>query len=315
MEQEKLITITTKEKKDIIPEDVVVVLTQKGDIKRIPKMSFKIQKKTGKGIKSSEESILTSFATNTLDTVMIFTSAGKMYKLPVNKIPVGDNKSKGINLNTIFTFEKGETLQAAINLKDDTNAEYVVFFTKLGLIKKTKIEEYKNLRKNNGALAIKLKEGDSLANVTFLKDEEVIILTKKGMTVRVATKDINPIGRLTTGRKAIKLSEGDDVVIGLPISRTQKDKYLVAGTIEGKAVKINLNEFTVGSLNRMGVRVLKNAAAGIFVNGMICDNEDNLLIIGTKHFKTISVSEVVQTPRDSTGRAITKEQIKNLVKL
>ena len=309
------IKVESKEKKEIIPEDVVVVITQGGDIKRVPKMSFKVQKKANKGVKTADENILTSFATNTLDTVMIFTNTGKMYKLLVNKIPEGNNTTRGVNLSTFFTFEKEERAQAAINLKENTNAEYVIFFTKNGLIKKTKLEDYKNIRKNIGTQAIKLKEGDSLANVTFLKDEEVIILTKKGMAVRVATKDINPIGRLTTGRKAIKLSEGDDVVIGLPISRTQKDKYLVAGTIEGKAVKINLNEFTVGSLNRMGVRVLKNAAAGTFVNGMICDNEDNLLIIGTKHSKTISVSEVVQTPRDSTGRAITKEQIKNLVKL
>ena len=170
-----------KEKKEVVPEDVVVVLTHGGDIKRIPKMSFKVQKKTNKGLRTSDENILTSFSTNTLDTVMIFTSTGKMYKLPVNKIPEGDNKSKGINLNSLFTFESSEKLQAAINLKDNTNAEYVVFFTKQGLIKKTKLEEYKNLRKNSGAPAIKLKEGDNLANVTFLKEEDVIILTKKGM--------------------------------------------------------------------------------------------------------------------------------------
>ena len=174
----------TKEKKEIVPEDVVVVLTQGGDIKRIPKMSFKVQRKNTKGIRTTEENILTSFATNTLDTIMIFTSTGKMYKLPVDKIPVGDNKTRGINLNSIFKFESSEKIQAAINLKDNTNAEYVVFFTKQGLIKKTKLDEYKNLKKNSGAPAIKLKEGDSIANVTFLKDEDVIIITQKGMSIR-----------------------------------------------------------------------------------------------------------------------------------
>lgn len=306
----------TKEKKEIIPEDVVVVLTQGGDIKRIPKMSFKIQKKNVKGIRTNEENILTSFATNTLDTVMIFTSKGKMYKLPVDKIPVGDNKSKGINLNTIFKFEKDEKLQAAINLKDDTNAEYAVFFTKQGLIKKTKLEEYKNLRKNSGAPAIKLKEGDSLASVTFLKDENVIIITKKGIAVHVDTKNITPIGRITSGRKAIKLAEFDDVVIGIPVSRTKKDKYIVAGTKEGRIVKVNVKEIPITSLNRIGVRLLKTAAADIVINGMICDNDDNLLVIGTKHSKAINVSEVTQTPRDSTGRVIMKdgEELKSLVK-
>lgn len=306
----------TKEKKEIIPEDVVVVLTHGGDIKRIPKMSFKVQHKNTKGIRTTEENILTSFATNTLDTVMIFTSKGKMYKLPVDKIPIGDNKSRGINLNTIFTFEPNEKLQAAINLKDNTNAEYVVFFTKQGLIKKTKLEEYKNLKKNSGSPAIKLKEGDSLANVTFLKDEDVIILTKKGMSIRFETKSINPIGRVTTGRKAIKLAEGDSVLVGLPVNRKNETKLLIAGTECGNVVKIPVESFQNQATNGKGMKYIKLAAADTVINGIICTNDDNLLVIGTKHSKAVSVSEIVQTSRDSTGRAIVKdEQLKNIVKL
>ena len=305
----------TKEKKEVIPEDVVVVLTQGGDIKRIPKMSFKIQKKNVKGIRTTEENILTSFATNTLDTVMIFTSKGKMYKLLVDKIPVGDNKSRGINLNTIFTFEPNEKLQAAINLKSNTNAEYVIFFTKQGLIKKTKLEEYRNLKKNSGSPAIKLKEGDSLANVTFLKDEDIIILTKKGMSIRFETKSINPIGRVTTGRKAIKLAEGDSVLVGLPVNRKNETKFLIAGTEYGNVVKIPVESFQNQSTNGKGIKYIKLAAADIVINGIICTNEDNLLIIGTKHSKAINILEIAQTARDSTGRAIVKdEQLKNIVK-
>ena len=305
-----------KEKKEIIPEDVVVVITQAGDIKRVPKMSFKIQKKAGKGIKTAGDQILSSFSTNTLDMVMIFTSKGKMYKLPVNKIPQGDNNSKGVNLSSFFTFESNEILQAAINLKEDTNAEYVVFFTKNGMIKKTALDEYKNLKKNIGTQAIKLKEGDSLVGVTFLKDEEVILITKKGYVVRIGTKDIDPIGRVTMGRKAIKLYPEDEVVVGLPISKREKDKYLVIGSKEGKIVKIDIKEFVIGNLNRVGVRGIKLAAADIVINGMICDNEDNLLIVGSLHSKAINISEVVQTPRDSPCRAVIKdENIKNLVKL
>ena len=305
----------SKEKKEVIPEDVVVVLTQGGDIKRIPKMSFKIQKKNAKGLRTTEENILTSFSTNTLDTVMIFTSKGKMYKLPVDKIPTGDNKTKGVNLNTLFTFEPTEKLQAAINLKDETNAEYAVFFTKQGLIKKTNLDEYRNLKKNSGAPAIKLKEGDSLASVTFLKDEDVIVLTEKGMCIRFATKDINPIGRVTSGRKAIKLGEEDSVLVGLPINRKDEKKILIAGSKEGNVVKIPIEEFSKQSPNGKGVKYMKLAAADIVVNGIICTNDDNLLIIGTKHSKAVNVSEVVQTARDSTGRAIVKdENLKNLVK-
>ena len=306
----------TKEKKEIIPEDVVVVLTQAGDIKRIPKMSFKVQRKTGKGVKNVDENIFTSFATNTLDTVMIFTSRGKMYKLPVDKIPEGDNKSKGVNLNTIFQFEPREKIQAAINLKEDTNAEYVVFFTTQGLIKKTKLEEYKNLKKNCGAPAIKLKEGDSIANVTFLKDEDVLVLTKKGMGIRFGTKDILPIGRVTSGRKAIKLADGDEVLVGLPINRKTEQKVVIVGSDSGNVVKLPVETFSNQAPNGKGVRVIRLAAAGTVVNGIICTDDDNLLIIGSIHSKTISVSELTQTSRDSTGRAVIKdEQLRNLAKL
>ena len=310
------IKLEEKAKKEIIPEDVVVVLTHGGDIKRIPKMSFKIQKKNVKGIRTTDENILTSFATNTLDTVMIFTSTGKMYKLPVDKIPVGDNKSKGVNLNTIFKFDSKEKLQAAINLKDNTNAEYAVFFTKQGLIKKTKLEEYKNLKKNSGAPAIKLKEGDNLANVTFLKDEDIIIITEKGMSIKFETKTINPIGRVTTGRKAIKLAEGDSILVGLPINRKNEKKLVIVGSKSGNVVKIPIENFPNQSLAGKGVKCIKLAAADIVINGTICTDDDNLLVIGTKHTKAISVSELIQTPRDSAGRAIIKdEELRNLVKI
>ena len=305
----------TKEKKDIVPEDVVVVLTQGGDIKRIPKMSFKTQHKNTKGIRTTEENILTSFSTNTLDTVMIFTSTGKMYKLPVDKIPVGDNKAKGINLNTIFKFDSNEKLQAAINLKDNTNAEYVVFFTKEGLIKKTKLEEYKNLKKNTGTQAIKLKENDSLANVTFLKDEDVLIITEQGMSIRFKTTDIAPIGRVTSGRKAIKLNESDRVLVGIPINRKNESKVVLVGSKNGFVSKIDIANFTNQAPNGKGQKLIKLAAADILVNGIICTDSDKLLIIGTKHSKAVEVSEITQTPRDSAGRAVVKdEQIKNLVK-
>jgi len=304
-----------KEKKEVIPEDVVVVITQGGDIKRVPKMSFKVQRKSSKGIKTGDENILSSFATNTLDTVMIFTDIGKMYKLPVDKIPVGDNKTKGINLNTIFKFEPKEKIQAAINLKDNTNAEYVVFFTKQGLIKKSRLEEYKNLKKNCGAPAIKLKEGDSIANVTFLKDEDVVVLTEKGMCIRFETKSISPIGRVTTGRKAIKLGDGDKVLAGLPINRKDEQKMLLVGTKDGYVSKVPIETFVNQAPNGKGVKLIKLAATDICVNGIICTNDDNLLVIGTKHSKAINVSELVQTSRDSTGRAIIKdEELKNLVK-
>ena len=305
-----------KEKKEVIPKDVVVVVDNAGNIKRIPKMNFKVQKKRNKGIKNLDDNILSTISTNTLDTLMVFTNIGKMYKILIDKIPEGDNGSKGVNLRTIFPFESKEKVQAVINLKDKTNAEYAVFFTKNGLIKKTDINEYKNVKRNNGTQAIKIKENDELVNVTFLKDEEVLVITKKGMCIRFETESIRPIGRITSGRNAIKLSNNDCVIAGLPINRKDEQKFLVAGSRSGNCVRINLEEFSKQLIAGKGVKYIKLAAADIVINGIICTEEDNVLIIGEKHSKTIEASEIIKTPRDSAGRAIIKdENLKHLVKL
>ena len=305
-----------KEKKEVIPKDVVVVVDNAGNIKRIPKMNFKVQKKRNKGIKNLDDNILSTISTNTLDTLMVFTNIGKMYKILIDKIPEGDNGSKGVNLRTIFPFESKEKVQAVINLKDKTNAEYAVFFTKNGLIKKTDINEYKNVKRNNGTQAIKIKEDDELVNVTFLKDEDVLILTKKGNCIKIETKLIAPIGRITTGRKGIKLNTGDEVLIGLPINRKDEIKYLIAASKEGNCVKVPLSDFITQGINGKGVKYIKLAAADIVINGIICTDEDNILIIGEKHSKAIEANEIIKTPRDSTGRAIIKdENLKHLVKL
>ena len=304
------ITPEEKEKKEIIPKDVVLTINQAGTIKVTPRINFKPQKKSNKGIKTVDDTILSTISTNTLDTLMIFTSAGKMYKILVDKLV------DGVNVKTIFPFEFDEKIQAVINLKDKTNAEYAIFFTKNGLIKKTDINEYKEVKRNNGTQAIKLKEGDELVNVTFLKDEDVLVLTKKGMCIRFETKTISPIGRITSGRKAIKLSEGDSILVGLPINRKSEQKFLIAGSRNGNVVKIPIESFVNQGIAGKGVKYISLAAADIVINGIICTNDDNLLVIGTKHSKTVNINEIVQTPRDSTGRAIVKdEQIKNLVKL
>lgn len=304
------ITPEEKEKKEIIPKDVVLTINQAGTIKVTPRVNFKPQKKNNKGIKTVDDTILSTISTNTLDTLMIFTSAGKMYKILVDKLV------DGVNVKTIFPFEFDEKIQAVINLKDKTNAEYAVFFTKNGLIKKTDINEYKEVKRNNGTQAIKLKEGDELVNVTFLKDEDVLVLTKKGMCIRFETKSISPIGRVTSGRKAIKLSEGDSVLAGLPINRKSEQKLLIAGSRNGNVVKIPIESFINQGIAGKGVKYISLAAADIVINGIICTNDDNLLVIGTKHSKTVNIDEIVQTPRDSTGRAIVKdEQIKVIIKI
>lgn len=244
-----------KEKIEIVPEDVVVIVTHGGDIKRIPKRIFKTQHRKGVGIKTLDQAVLSVTSTNTVESLMIFTSIGKMYKLDVDKIPEGTNTSKGINLKTLLPFESKEEVQAVTA----TNGNYennVIFFTKNGLIKKTKIEEYLSAKRKNGIQAIKLKENDKLINVTFIDDsKEVILITKNGNAIHIPTCDIKPIGRLTSGVKGIGLKDNDEVVSTLVISSKEEEVIIV--TSNGKGKRMALQNFILQNRGGRGINCIK----------------------------------------------------------
>ena len=201
-----------KEIAEVVPEDCVVIISQSGDIKRVPAKSFRVQRKNGKGVKSEDDAILDSISTNTVDILMAFTNKGKMYRLLVDNIPTGTNVSKGVRIGTLINLEPNEKVIAVTSLHRTTDAKYVIFFTKKGLIKKTALEEYTKVKRSTGIAAINLKEDDTIANVTFAKEEEMIVITKKGMAIRFESANISPIGRVTAGVKKIKLEEDDEVL-------------------------------------------------------------------------------------------------------
>lgn len=306
------IEIVKEEKEEIPPEDVVVVINQNGNIKRFAKSSLKIQHKTNKGIKTAEESILTTISTNTADTLMLFSNKGQMYRLGVDKIPAGT----GINIQNIITMLPNEKIVAVTSLFKETNAEYVVFFTKNGLIKKTLMSEYKNTKKTTGIQAIKLKEDDGIASVTFLKDEDVIIITEKGMSIHIETKSISPIGRITLGRKAVKLNEDDKVLIGIPINQKNEKKFLITCSKKGLCNKSEIEAFSLQNIGGKGVKVMKLSDDDNILSANICTDDDGILIITDKHSKAIPVNEITNTPRDSCGRVLVKDEIiKHFIKL
>ena len=259
-----------KEIQTVIPEDVVVIVSQTGDVKRIAKSSFRTQRRNGKGVKSEDDAILVTIKTNTIDNLLVFTNKGKMYKILVDKLPIGTNVSKGQNIATLISIEPDEKVIAAASLDRDTDAEYVVFITKQGLFKKTLLSEYKSIKKSTGTQAIKLKDGDSIANVVFMKEEEFMIFSKKGMAIRFATKDIAAIGRVTSGVKAIKLDEDDEVVCGFPITDSNKQIAIIGTNGYGK--KCNLTEFTPQGRGGKGLKIGQEIAGAALVG-----NEDNLL--------------------------------------
>ena len=301
-----------KEKIDIVPEDVVVVITHGGDIKRVPKKTFKVQHRRGTGIKSVEKETFMALSTNTTETLMIFTSAGKMYRLGVDKIPEGNNVAKGTNINTILPFAPGEEVQEISTL--DNTAENVVFFTKNGLIKKTKFEEYSTMKKTTGIQAIKLKEGDSLINVVFMDNkEEVIMVTRKGMIIKVPTDDIKAIGRLTSGVKGIGLKDGDEVVSAFPVL---KDNSIAIVTKAGKGKRVLASDVVVQNRGGRGVSCMKLDLGDEIAGAAALQASTPLLLVGKPNSICISSEEIpVQTRAGSGTKMIERSVISSLVVL
>ena len=305
-----------KEIAEVIPEDVIVVVTQNGDIKRIPKTAFKTQRKNGKGVKTIDEAVFETISTNTIDTLMVFTNKGKMYRLVVDKIPVGTNSSKGQLLGTLINMDADEHIAAVTSLHRQTNAEYVLFFTKQGLVKKTKLEEYINIKKATGIQAIKIKDGDEIANVTFVKDEELLVVTKHGYAIRFTSSDITPIGRVAAGVKSIKLELEDEVIVGLPINpNTHKD--LAIFSKNGLSKKTSISEYPVQGRAGRGILTYKpNAQTGEVVAAVLVNDNNNLLLSGTPSSICISASDIPELSRVGSGNIMIKNsKINKVVKL
>ena len=301
-----------KEEKEITfvePEDVVVICTQSGDIKRIPKTSFKSQRRNGKGVKTQDDAILSSISTNTIDTLLIFTSEGRMFRMLVDNIPAGTSTSKGVNLATLLKLNPNEKIMYVTSQFRETDAKYVVFFTKNGLIKKTKLDEFKATKKTTGIQAIKFKEGDSLANVTLLNEEDVIVITKNGMSIKFVTKDIAPIGRIAAGVKAIKLREGDEVLVGLPVSQNNDVGIF---TTSGVGKRVKTSDIPLQNRGGVGVIISENKVAG----GVLIDDSDNLFIIGRPNSICIDTKSMPVLGRTAAGvQIVNGSKIERVIKL
>lgn len=305
------IEVTPEEKKtvEIIPEEVVFVISKNGDIKRVPKDNFKIQHRKGVGVKTLDTAILVAQRANTLDTLMIFTSTGKMYRLGVDKIPEGTNSSKGTNLKSILPFETGEEVQTAAIASQYKVANHIIFFTKNGLIKKTKFEEYANTKKTTGIQAIKLKENDKLISTRFIDNESVMLVTKNGNIIHVPTDDIKPTGRLTSGVKGIGLKDGDEVVTALQQYSFVKDAKVLITTTTGKAKRMTTNNFIIQNRGGRGVNCIKLDSGDYVAAAAMVKDTDSILIIGNPNSICIPVSEVSEQSRNGSGTKVIERSL------
>lgn len=298
---------------EVTPEDCVVILSQTGDIKRVPKNSFKVQRKNGKGVKTKDDVIMSTISTNTIDNLLLFTKKGKMFKIIVDEVPVGTNASKGAHVGTLINMDQDDEVIAITSLARSNTAKYVVFFTKRGLMKKTLLDEYTKVKRSTGIAAIKINDDDSIANVEFINEEDILVITKNGMSIHFESKNVNPIGRVAAGVKAIKLDENDEVVVGLPI-HSDNDTVAIFST-KGYGKKTSIKEFTVQGRGGKGLVIYKPSAVyGQIAGATIVSNNDTILLTGQPSSICIAATDLPLLTRTSFGNIMVKSNISSIVK-
>lgn len=290
-----------KEIAEIIPEDVVIVFTENGLIKKVPTSTFKIQRRGGKGIKTKDEIISDVIKTNTVDTLMFFTTKGKMYRTIADNIPTGTNITKGVSVNSLIKLDKNEKVIAITSLHRKSTPKYVIFVTKNGMVKKSYLEEYTKTNRNTGIAALNVKENDEVVRIIFQDEEDMILLTKNGMSIKFATKEINPVGRAAMGVKGIKLSEDDEIVAALPIHKTSDTVAIF--TENGLGKKVSLEDFPLQGRGGKGTICSKSS----IIKGLMISNEDNILICGNKSSICISAKDIPLLSKISQGNILLKD--------
>ena len=294
-----------KEIAEVIPEDVVVVATTTGTIKKVPKASFKVQRRGGKGVKAKGDPVLDIIKTNTVDTLMFFTDKGKMYRTIVDNVPTGTNATKGTLISDIVKIADDEKVIAVTSLHRTSMPKYAIFITKNGLFKKTYLEEYMKTKRNAGIAAMTVREGDSVVDIIFMDEEDMVIITKDGMSIRFTTSDINSVGRIAQGVKAIKLNDGDEVIAALPVHKETDSVAVFSENGVGK--KTSLKEYPVQGRGGKGTITYKpNASSGHLVSAKMISDEDNLLIIGNYSSICISAKEIPEIGKTGVGNILLK---------
>ena len=297
-----------KEEKEIAyvePEKVVVVMTEGGLIKRIPAASFRAQRRNGKGVKTQNDITSGVIRTNTIDQLMIFTNKGKMYRLLVDNIPVGTNTTEGTPIRALVDMEADETPSVIYSIYRETDAKFVLFTTKNGLVKKTTLEEYIKTKKKTGIAAISIKEGDELVSVNLVKDEPVVLVTAKGYAIRFSSLEVGASGRATAGVKGITVGE-DDYVVSTCVIRHNSDKLAVFSKA-GLAKKMSLTEFTLQKRAGKGIICYKTSdVTGDLVAATLVEDSDMVLVVGDKTSICITAAEIPELNRMAIGNAVIK---------
>ena len=303
---------------DLVPkEETIITLTQGGYIKRINPRSYKIQKRGGKGImgmKTLQDDVVEHFlSANTHDSLFFFTDSGKVFRTPVYEIPEGTRVARGRGLLNFLEIAPEEKVLSLFSLGKgdaDLGINYLVMVTQDGIIKKTALKEFENVRRS-GLIAITLRKGDTLQRVRKSTGaDEVILVTKKGISIRFKEKEIREMGRPASGVKGIRLKKGDKV-IGMDVIQSSKLKtqnskekeYLFVLTENGFGKRTDLKEYRLQGRGGSGIKTANiTPKTGNIVYSRVLTDEEELIAISQRGqvIKT-KISQISKLSRSTQG--------------
>ena len=243
----------------IAEEDMVIAITRSGYIKRLPVTAYREQRRGGIGVMGmdlkDDDYIEHLFVASTHDYVLFFTSVGKVYRLKVHELPLGSRQSKGRAIVNLLPFRQGELVRAVIQTRNFEEAEYLVFATKNGVVKKTKLAEYNTPLKADGIIAIKMRESDELVAVRHCSEnDDVLLVSRNGQAIRFGETDVRAMGRATEGVRGMSL-RGDDEVIAAEIARDDADLLVVTENGYGKRTRVS--EYPKKGRGGIGVKTVQ----------------------------------------------------------
>lgn len=292
-------------------KELLIYFTNLGNVYTYESSTLMRTKRGGKGSKvkmSANEVVTKVIRDDNFGSLLVFSNLGKMYSLNTDELPLNSK----INLSQLFEFGPNEKPTAMITLKKD-DYSYLVFITKNGMIKKTKIEEYK-LRRGKSLKAINLKDNDEVLTVVPMNTENLGLLSSSGNFIRIDTSEINSIGRATAGIKGIKLNDNETVIDAKPIKDT--DKFLITVSSCGFTKKTSLDEFTLSGRATKGKRISDTKDGDTIVKFLTIGSDCDIIYIEKKRSIKISSSELRTLSRSAIGvKAITLAENERIVDL
>jgi DNA gyrase subunit A len=283
----------------------VIAITRSGYVKRLPVSTYREQRRGGIGVMGmelkDEDYIEHLFVASTHDYLLFFTSAGKIYRLKVHELPLGSRQSKGRAVVNLLPFRQGEQIRAVVQTRNFEESEYLVFATKRGMVKKTKLAEYNTPLKSEGIIAINLKDGDELVGVRHSSgNDDILMVSRSGQAIRFHEKEARPMGRATAGVQGMRLRK-DDEVISLSVAKDDDDLLVV--TEQGYGKRTPIHEYPRKGRGGLGVKTVQlTDAKGQLAGARVVRDGYQVMLISTGGTVIrMSVDEIKRLGRATQG--------------